>query len=180
MIGGEKNKAHVRAGFTLMEMLVAIAVFSITIGVTSDLFLTATRQQRRTTVRSALESDARFVLETITREVREGRIDRAVTDALAIIHFDDTQTRFRMSTTDCVGDSGSCIAIGRVAADGSIAWAALTGADIAVGAFDVHTGDASLQDYATVRLQLTAAGARAGERETTEAQTTIASRVYIR
>lgn len=62
-------------GFTLIEILVVVAVFSVTILIATSVFLLATSAQRRTTLAQKLQGDIRYALETIARDVRYGTID---------------------------------------------------------------------------------------------------------
>ena len=65
---GDKN------GFTLMEMLVSLALFSVVVTISTDLFFTFQRVSRKTESFEHLVSDARLIIEQIAREVREGTI----------------------------------------------------------------------------------------------------------
>lgn len=63
------------AGFTLMEIIVVIAVFSITVVVAVDLFIEYTKLQKRASAEQTLGSDARFITESVSRQFRLGTID---------------------------------------------------------------------------------------------------------
>ncbi len=66
-----------RRGFTLIEVVVAVAVFTMTALMAVNLFLVFIQQQRRTLNQQELQNDARAVIEQITKDVREGSIDYA-------------------------------------------------------------------------------------------------------
>ncbi|MBI3420803.1 MAG: prepilin-type N-terminal cleavage/methylation domain-containing protein [Candidatus Sungbacteria bacterium] len=60
------------AGFTLVEMMVAISLFAIIMVVTVDIMLTVLTVQSKTTELQAMQDNARFSLELITKELRTG------------------------------------------------------------------------------------------------------------
>lgn len=64
-----------RAGLTLMEMIVVMAVLSITIVVAVDIFLNLSKLQRRASAQQEVQSDARYLLEAVVRDVRSGTVD---------------------------------------------------------------------------------------------------------
>jgi prepilin-type N-terminal cleavage/methylation domain-containing protein len=66
------RKPYLRSGFTLIETLVAFTIFGLLVGVITSSLLTVFRSHRY--VFNALNSQAnlRFVLETMTREIKEG------------------------------------------------------------------------------------------------------------
>ena len=190
-------------GFTLMELLVALGIFAMSIGLIADLFLTASRQQARTVVLSRMQGDARLVIETIARELREGTLDVGAdvpAGILAIRGGDGERIQFRRvasgdETYPCPSGVAACVYIGRGARSDAIAWAPLTSGDVSVPAFDVwgapavdpNEWDATNNQYradtqprVTVHVRLSAVGARSGEASTIEAQTTVESRVYQR
>lgn len=180
-----------------MELLVALALFAMTSALIADLFLTASRQQVRSRVWSRIQGDARLVLETISRELRDGMIDYRDPQAgvLAIRDVDGRAVRFQRSVSDCAPKSPSCVRIGRESADGSMVWASLTSAETNTEAFDVAV-DPAVDPYAwdpkrgayaadapprvTVYLQITATTGRPIDRPSIEAQTTVVSRMYRR
>ncbi|MEK7570022.1 MAG: prepilin-type N-terminal cleavage/methylation domain-containing protein [Patescibacteria group bacterium] len=71
---GFPSKRHTQ-GFTLIEVLVAVAVFSITTVMAVNLFIIFVQQQRRTLNQQELQNDARSVMEQVAKDVREGSID---------------------------------------------------------------------------------------------------------
>ncbi|MBU4348664.1 type II secretion system GspH family protein [Patescibacteria group bacterium] len=60
------------AGFTMIELLVAISVFSIIIAVVSGIFITSLRSHRTSLALISANSDAQLVLEQMTRMIRKG------------------------------------------------------------------------------------------------------------
>lgn len=106
-------------GFTLMEMLVALALFSVVVTIGSDLYLTFQRAARRTEALRAVLSDVRFVTERLTREAREGAIDYdayagGLTGPQSALHLRNAANQavsFRLSD-DCRANAArECIAL---------------------------------------------------------------------
>jgi len=62
-------------GVTLIEMLAAVAVFSITIGAISGLFISGIRSQRRVLATQEILDQTSYVLEYIGRAIRMARKD---------------------------------------------------------------------------------------------------------
>jgi len=69
------KKIKKQFGFTLLELLMVAAIFSITVLVSVDLFFTIAKLQKRVTAIQRVESDARFTMESMVREARMGMID---------------------------------------------------------------------------------------------------------
>lgn len=70
-----KQATHSQSGFTLMEIIIVVAVFSITVVLAVDLFLAYTKLQKRAATEQSIGADARFVTESIVRQMRLGTID---------------------------------------------------------------------------------------------------------
>lgn len=58
-----------------MELLVVMGIFSMTVAMTSSIFLLSNQAQRRVLAITSAQADLRFTLEAIVREVRAGFID---------------------------------------------------------------------------------------------------------
>lgn len=63
---------HREAGLTLIELLVAATMSVIIVGAATSMLISAVRQQPQISDRSQDVSTARFVLERMTREIRNG------------------------------------------------------------------------------------------------------------
>jgi type II secretory pathway pseudopilin PulG len=69
---------HGEAGFTLIELLVATTMSIVVVGAATSMLITAMKDQPELSKRAQNISTARWVLERLTREIREGVvIDRA-------------------------------------------------------------------------------------------------------
>ncbi|GEM_PF-513873 len=60
------------AGFTMIELLVSISVFTIIISITSGIFTTSLRSHRASVALIAANSDAQLTLEQMARVIRRG------------------------------------------------------------------------------------------------------------
>ncbi|OGY53764.1 MAG: hypothetical protein A3A24_02530 [Candidatus Buchananbacteria bacterium RIFCSPLOWO2_01_FULL_46_12] len=70
----KRNLSHI-AGFTLLEMLVVVSLFSILVMVITDVYLLSLRSQRQTSMREQTLSSVRYAMETIARSVRTAEIN---------------------------------------------------------------------------------------------------------
>ena len=70
-----KNIKSSMHGFSVMEMVVALAIFSITATYSLAIFVQSNTVQKRTANIQKTMSDARYVLEIISREARMGLVD---------------------------------------------------------------------------------------------------------
>lgn len=66
-----------KSGFTLVEVVVALGIFAIATTYSVSIFVQSNQVQKRTANEQRLQSDARFVLEVMAREVRLGHVDYA-------------------------------------------------------------------------------------------------------
>lgn len=183
-------------GFTLIELLVALALFSITTGLVTNLFLLASRRQARTTTAVRIQSDARLIIETISRELREGTIAYGDLGSHALAITNPNGPQGNLAFFDRVVDGNDAhIDIGRW--NGTQVQAPLTSTGVRAEKFDIFVtpdndpfiwnDDSNNQGYqsneqprATIHFVLTAPTGKAGDIVRIEAQTTIASRVYQR
>lgn len=90
-------------GFTLMEMVVVLAIFTITISIISDIFINAIIVQRKIIVYNEVLSDAHYAMEKMARYVRTGTISyddyssiNEPEDKLFVIDNDDVKTFFKL------------------------------------------------------------------------------------
>lgn len=104
-VGGRPRGAR---GFTLMELLVALSIFSTVVAAATDIFLMANRSQRKILALERAQADARFTMETIAREFRNDQVDYAYyadrpqpesgpLDRLALIDGGGNSIRFGVS-----------------------------------------------------------------------------------
>ncbi|NUM25519.1 MAG: type II secretion system protein [Candidatus Buchananbacteria bacterium] len=71
-MSGNKQKNQ---GFTLIEMLVVLGIFSILMVVIVNVFLLALNSQRQSSLRQQTLANLRYVAETIVRKIRTSEID---------------------------------------------------------------------------------------------------------
>jgi len=70
-------KISVQSGFTLMEAVIAVAIFTIAALVITDIYIMSQRTQTKLAGQTKVQSDARFVMEVLAREIRLNGIDYA-------------------------------------------------------------------------------------------------------
>ena len=101
MIGSRNHEK----GFTLIELMVAVGVFSIAITASSGLFITSLRGQQRAYVVQNLADNARYAMEIMAKEMRMGSEFSGATCAgnncsfiSHMMHRDGKNIRFRRDT----------------------------------------------------------------------------------
>ncbi len=199
------RKIAASRGFSLMELLVVLGIFSTVVTAATDIFMMANRSQRKVFALERAQADARFTMEAIAREVRTGTFDYdyyknngdllaqpgPLTD-LALRDEQNKQVRFFRSDTACADQQSTpCIAVSLDGGDP----APLTPAGVRIlnlryyvsptedpNAFDPATGKfaSDVQPHVTVLLALQTTSSDVREQSIIYLQTTIESRSYRR
>ncbi len=94
-------------GFTLIEMVVAVAVFSILMTIVGAIFTQTLNLQRTAFSLQNIEENSRFSLETMAREIRVAEIQNppaacpsSPTSSLLMTHPVNGEIEYRLSATD--------------------------------------------------------------------------------
>lgn len=190
-----------------MELLVVLGLFSTVVVASSDIFLLASRAQRKVFGLERTQADARFTMEAIAREVRTGTVDYAyyagravplgVPDAeLALV--DSTNTRLKFSVSDASTESACASASSRpcmLVTIGAGSPVAISPKGVKVRnakfylaptvdpmTFDVVSGTyaSNVQPHVTVVLVLESSVERVEDQSVVYLQTTVSNRGYRR
>ena len=192
-----------KRGLTLMEILVVMGVFSLTVTITSAIFLLSNQAQRRVLAITAAQADLRFAMEAIVREVRGGQIDYATyegsqggiaapTDRLVVNSPSGNHLEFYAETNPTVCPTGitKCLA---VKVNGTSQSVTSSGVLLEKLVFYVTPGTdpfsidaasglykSNAQPTVTMAIQIKTTGAKPLDIVTMNAQTTVTSRSYAR
>lgn len=212
MIGAEKHlpaacpersgaESNGLPGYTVIELLVVMLLFAITITILSQTYLSFIRLSHKMGYSSIIQQDLRYFTEYTARLVRNTPVDyslpvSAVSSTLVLRPGGGTATIIRLSdygNTYCADDPDvRCLL---VSTDGGAGWAPLTSKHVNVDDFKVFVwptispfefdsgiGDynSNRQPFVTVYLKVTFMTKNLNERVSNDVQTTISSRVYVR
>jgi len=190
-----------KKGFTLVEMMVVLAIFSVATVVIVDIFMTSSRAQRRTLAVQKIYSDARYSMEAVAREIKMDSIDydwsgyaggiTVPEDALALRDADDNSIIFKNDSENCPEGTTNCLA---VSLDGGTSWASITSKGInvddlkfyidpLVDPFKMNASlgyDSDHEPRVTIVLVTHGVGGRPDEQKTVNLQTTVSNRIYRR
>ena len=197
-----------KRGITLMEMVVAVAVFSVVIMMATDLYFVAQQSERKTTAIQKVQSDARYSLEAIAREIRVDKIDyqyysnltNQAEDTLSLFDSDGCRILFRRSLDSsgiCQG-MDSCLAVGLPPRNNGvcdnnlthIVWTSLTPKNIIVDILhfyisptvDPFAENSEINEQPRVTIVFTShnfsAASRPEDEKSLTIQTTVSSRFY--
>lgn len=187
-------------GFTLMELLVGLAIFSTATLIITNVFVTATRSQRQAALEQKIQSDLRSVIESLTRDIRRGIIDydyyhglitRDSQPVLVLRDADNNQIQYRWRQEAERGILEICT--NSVCAQASD-WASLVSSEVDVLKTDFYVwpdknpyqlneqGEylSSQQPLVTIVIVVQPIGSQTDSNQVIKLQTSISSRVYRR
>jgi len=183
-----KNKK----GFTLAEILVAMAVFTTSVTSIANIFMFANRTQRKTQAGLESQTDARFAMEVMAQQVRRGNIDYAYyggaiaanpQTVLAVIDNNNNHIQFRRQAAAGQG-------IIQISQDNGVTWADITPPEISVSTLAFYISPATdpfalvpaanQQPLVTIALTTTNTTTEGASMQPMFIQTTVSSRQYLR
>jgi len=197
------------SGFTLMELVIATAIFATASLMLTNVYVLSQRTQVKLTGQTKVQSDARFIMEVMTREIRQSTIDYDyISDTtglpigvsgdpelnyLPLRDVEGNQVIFAESGDPavCPDKTGTCLAVRK----NNSAWASVTpfGVEVVRADFyiqpdndpyelDLGAGSylADSQPSVTIVLVTKNISDRAGDEQINYLQTTVSSRMYKR
>lgn len=86
MINSSKSK-----GFTLIEMVIALAVFSLVISILGSVSVSLIKVQRKAFVLQNTQEAARYILESMSKEIRTSRINSEEGSGLTVLNITNSE-----------------------------------------------------------------------------------------
>jgi prepilin-type N-terminal cleavage/methylation domain-containing protein len=142
-----------RRAFTLIEILVVTAVFSLVVLIATGAYTTINSRQRSILARQRVVADGRYVLEAIARTVRIGSIDYAyygngheISDTSGHIVL---ATRDQQNNQTCYQFASPNLQVSSDCSSGSPTWATFNPSDIQVNDLRIYISPRSNPAMAT-------------------------------
>jgi len=180
-----KKKKEVEKGFTLVEMIIAIFIFSIVFGAASGLFVSAIKNQSRILANQQLLDQTSYTIEYIGRAIRMAKKDIKGSCISAKLNYATTTSgeggiKFKNYLDQCqefFRDCGGGVCKLRENKNGTVS--DLTSPNLYVESFNVGHSDSwgqddNLQPRVTLFSEIRKAGA--GNQPKIKIQTTISQR----
>jgi len=193
MIGA---KRRILPGYTLVELLIVTAIFTIAMTILSQTYISFNQLHRKVANRAVLGQDMRYIMEFFIRAARNLPIDYSASipakdDKLTFVVFGFVPvTLAKRSAPDCTDTTvSSCLAFSVSGGP----WSQLTSNRVEVTNFDVYVRPAvspfvpvggnypnNTQPFVTINLGLKYKAERVKDEVTLQAQTSVSSRLYLR
>ncbi len=165
------------SGFTLIELLVAMAVFSVVMITVSGIFLTGLGGTQRIFGLQAVQESGRFVLESMTKEIRMSKVNSLDGVALASLPNGVSGPYSSLNITNANGQTVAYV-FDIVGQQVSRAGVVLTSNNVAaVGKFYL-TKNSALQPRVTIVMKLNNKTDQEKNKAAINLQTTVSSREY--
>lgn len=191
------NILHSSRGFTLIETVVALGIFVLTMTIASSIFVSAQKVSHRTVAAERIGGDARFVMEQMVEDIRlatiaydaVGGVVPSPAHRLPLVTADGDRLTYERRTDAAIcGRAGiGCVVLSR---EGTTAPIALTAKEVNVERLDfwvwptrdpfaLAADDRAVgQPRVTIVFTTTTVGSRKEEQSRLSLQTTVSSRVY--
>ena len=209
MTGAKQRCLHTREGFSLLEILIVVALFAMASIILAQVFLSFSRLHRKISNQVVLSQDMRFAMELLVREARNKTVQYTdpatglpITYALggtvassSEMHLtgtnDTTDVEVTNDQTICGDVAGiNCLALSK---DRGTSWYPITSKHVnvqmfgayvrpTVSPFDQSSGSYpnNIQPMVTLNLSLQYVAQNPQDNTTLQAQTSVSSRIYQR
>lgn len=157
-----------KKGFTLIELIVGMALFVLVISIILNLFTTALRAQRKIIAQQNAQDNARFLLGFIAKEIRMSEIDSVSSNILNITRHDGESVTYVFNNAEKKIERTDSSTSGSINSDEVL----VTGSFYDLG---VGVGD-SQQPRVTIAIKIETNSVKSEERAEINIQTTLSQR----
>ena len=155
-------------GFTMIELIVAIGIFSLIVSMVSGIFVLSILIQRRIIALRNAQDNIRFTIDSISREVRTGKDFSSVSSSLSFTNAKGEAVIYRLNNNEVEKSS-----------DGGVTYSAVTGPEVTVDYLNFYLSGQAAGDRLQPRITITiGATSRVGNQTgNLKIQTTISERL---
>jgi len=146
------NTLRATAGFSLIEILVAVSLFSLVVSAITGMFLASFRAQRHAFAFTNAHNNVRFVFETLSREIRTGFFFENRAGRLVFENQFGIPVAYELRGTELVRCEGYNRATD--SCDNIFGFRAVTSPEVVVEEFRFSLAGAGLGDAAQPRVTL--------------------------
>lgn len=155
-----------RQGFTILEVIVSMAIFTIIVIVVLSLFSTALKGYRRVIANQNVQENARFLMEFMAKELRMSTVNSSTATTLVITRSDGAVVTYTFTSNRL--DRTSPSSSGPISSEEVL----VTGRFYVEG---IGAGDGR-QPKLTITMKVEGAGGKVEEQAVTNIQTTLCQR----
>lgn len=170
-----KNLSAGRQGFTLIELMVAMAIFAVVITVVLGVFSMAIRAQKRVITLQNIQESAKFIIEFMAKEIRMSTIKiDSTSSVLSITRFEGGESDSQYNVTYTFNNSAGTLNRQSPQSNNQ-----LNPAEVKItGSFDVvGVGADNFQPKVTILMKLEGVGYFSEEKAVVNIQTTLSQRI---
>ncbi len=161
-------------GYTLIELMVAISVFSIVVAITSSMLITSLKGQDKSFTSQNVADSARYAMEMISREIRMGTsfpaldgVSNSIQFVSAMPHRDGKTVRFELVSGQIMFDDDISDAV---------APTTITSSNTIVGALSFRLDGTASHPRVTIVMRIESSGTKEDVKTSMDLQTTISPR----
>lgn len=156
-----------QSGLTIIELIVAVGIFSLVIGMTIGIFVLAITTQRRITALKNVDDNIRFTVESMAREIKTGKNFSSSASLLSFTNANGESVVYRLNAN-----------IVEKSSDGGTNYSAVTGTEVTINYLNFYLMGQAAGDGLEPRITITiGATSQAGNQSANlKAQTTISER----
>jgi len=168
------QRGHYReSGYTLIELMVAIGVFSIVVAMTSAMFVTSLRGQEKSYTSQNVADSARYAMEMMSREIRMGT---GFSSDGTYLQFTSTMPHRDGQTVKFWRDVGSSRIMFDDDISDAVSEAAITSANVSVTTLSFLLDGTSSHERITIVMRVESVGTKEDVKTTINLQTTVSPR----
>lgn len=156
-----------QSGLTVIELVVAMGIFGLVIGMTVGIFVLAITTQRRITALKNVDDNIRFTVESMAREIKTGKNFSSGASTLSFINANGESIIYRLNAN-----------IVEKSSDGGTNYSAVTSSEVTVNYLNFYLMGQSAGDGLEPRITITiGATSQVGNQSANlKVQTTISER----
>ena len=154
-------------GLTMIELIVAVGIFSLVIGMTISIFVLAVATQRRITALKNVDDNIRFTVESMGREIKTGKNFSSVAGSLSFTNANGESVLYRLNANVIEKSS-----------NGGASYSAITGSEVTISYLNFYLMGQLAGDGLEPRITITigATGQVGNQSANLKVQTTISER----
>ncbi|MDO8574971.1 MAG: type II secretion system protein [bacterium] len=131
-------------GFTMIELIVAIGIFGLVVGMTVGIFVLALASQRRIIALRNAEDNVRFTIETISKEIKTGKNFSGGGNSVSFTNAKGEATIYRLNNNMIEKSS-----------DGGVNYSAVSGTEVIVDYLNFYLAGQAIGDGLEPRITVT-------------------------